>query len=70
MLSENTNKIAIIGSGFLGLTLALRLAETGAVCKCGQFFHKFSTEDAEEFDAECSSCGLEYEIKNLVVTEK
>ena len=30
MLSENTNKIAIIGSGFLGLTLALRLAESGA----------------------------------------
>jgi protoporphyrinogen oxidase len=30
MSSENKNKIAIIGSGFLGLTLALRLAETDA----------------------------------------
>ena len=29
MKNENTNRIAIIGSGFLGLTLALRLAESG-----------------------------------------
>lgn len=29
MFSENKNKIAVIGSGFLGLTLALRLAEQG-----------------------------------------
>jgi protoporphyrinogen oxidase len=29
MLMQNKNKIAIIGSGFLGLTLALRLAEQG-----------------------------------------
>jgi protoporphyrinogen oxidase len=27
---KSHNKIAVIGSGFLGLTLALRLAETGA----------------------------------------
>jgi protoporphyrinogen oxidase len=29
LLAENSQKIAIIGSGFLGLTLALRLAEAG-----------------------------------------
>ena len=29
-MSTNLQKIAIVGSGFLGLTLALRLAETGA----------------------------------------
>lgn len=30
MLQENLKNVAIIGSGFLGLTLALRLSETGA----------------------------------------
>ena len=66
-MSQN---ITIIGSGFLGLTLALRLAETGAVYKCGQLFHKFLAEDTAEFEAKCSACGLEYEIRNLVVTKK
>ena len=29
-MRENKSEIAIVGSGFLGLTLALRLAESGA----------------------------------------
>ena len=28
-----SKNIAIVGSGFLGLTLALRLAQAGACCK-------------------------------------
>lgn len=42
----------------------------GAVCKCGQLFYKFSAEDAEEFEAKCSTCGLEYAINKLKVSEK
>jgi acetyltransferase-like isoleucine patch superfamily enzyme len=41
----------------------------GAVCKCGQLFHKFSAEDADEFEAKCSACGLEYKVSNRQISE-
>ncbi len=34
-MQENSKNIAIVGSDFLGLALALRVAETGAAGKCG-----------------------------------
>ena len=52
------------------LVLGSPARSIGAVCKCGQLFHKFSSEDAEEFEAKCSACGLEYAIKKLKVSEK
>jgi acetyltransferase-like isoleucine patch superfamily enzyme len=42
----------------------------GAVCKCGQLFHRFSAEDADEFAAKCPTCNLHYNILLKVVTEK
>jgi len=38
----------------------------GAVCKCGQLFHKFV--DGESGSFECI-CGLEYLIVDRIVTE-
>jgi len=52
------------------LVLGSPARSIGAVCKCGQLFHKFSAEDAEEFETKCSVCDLEYEIKKLKVSEK
>ncbi len=42
----------------------------GAVCKCGQLFHKFSVEDAREFEMKCPACNLEYVIKDSAIMEK
>jgi UDP-2-acetamido-3-amino-2,3-dideoxy-glucuronate N-acetyltransferase len=42
----------------------------GAICKCGQLFHKFSDADAVEFEAGCSACDLRYVIKDSLVEEK
>ena len=52
------------------LVLGSPARSVGVVCKCGQLFHRFSAEDAKEFDAQCSACGLKYEIKKLKVSEK
>ena len=38
----------------------------GAVCKCGQLFHRFDDSGKREF--ECV-CGLRYEIDNRIVKE-
>ena len=40
----------------------------GAVCKCGQLFHKFG-EEAEEKIVKCTACDLSYEIENEEVKE-
>jgi UDP-2-acetamido-3-amino-2,3-dideoxy-glucuronate N-acetyltransferase len=52
------------------LVLGAPARSVGAVCKCGQLFHKFSAEDAAQFEAACPACGLEYTIENLTVREK
>jgi acetyltransferase-like isoleucine patch superfamily enzyme len=41
----------------------------GAVCKCGQLFHKFSDSDPAEFEAGCTACDLRYNIANQAVSE-
>jgi acetyltransferase-like isoleucine patch superfamily enzyme len=48
------------------LVLGSPARSIGAVCKCGQLFHKFDVSDKREF--ECV-CGLRYEIENRNVTE-
>src|SRR6476661_8732535 len=48
------------------LVLGSPARSIGAVCKCGQLFHKFA--DGEQKDFECV-CGLQYEIKDRVVQE-
>jgi acetyltransferase-like isoleucine patch superfamily enzyme len=49
------------------LVLGLPARSIGAVCKCGQLFHKFG--DSTQQDFECV-CGLKYKIENQTVTEK
>jgi acetyltransferase-like isoleucine patch superfamily enzyme len=46
----------------------------GAVCKCGQLFHKFGPKEAEKDAAgrqtvKCTACDLSYEIDGQNVTE-
>lgn len=41
----------------------------GAVCKCGQLFHKFSDADPAEFEAGCPACDLRYVISGRQVAE-
>ena len=41
----------------------------GAVCKCGQLFHKFTGEDVVEFEAGCTACDLRYSFNNGQVSE-
>ena len=48
------------------LVLGSPARSLGAVCKCGQLFHKFDDSDKREF--ECV-CGLRYEIENRNVRE-
>ena len=52
------------------LVLGSPARSIGGVCKCGQLFHKFSAEDAKEFEAKCPACGLEYEINNSMIKGK
>ncbi len=51
------------------LVLGSPARSIGAVCKCGQLFHKFSAEDAAGFKASCPACGSKYEIKERMVRE-
>ncbi|MDQ4122895.1 MAG: N-acetyltransferase [Acidobacteriota bacterium] len=48
------------------LVLGSPARSIGAVCKCGQLFHKF--DDSIQTEFECV-CGLRYEIENQIVTE-
>jgi serine acetyltransferase len=48
------------------LVLGSPARSVGAVCKCGQLFHKF--DDSEQKEFECS-CGLRYAIENRNVKE-
>lgn len=48
------------------LVLGSPARSIGAVCKCGQLFHRFDDSDKREF--ECV-CGLRYEIENRNVRE-
>jgi acetyltransferase-like isoleucine patch superfamily enzyme len=41
----------------------------GAVCKCGQLFHKFSDNDPENLTRSCTACDLSYTIENKIVKE-
>lgn len=49
------------------LVLGSPARSVGAVCKCGLLFHKFADGDNDSFACEC---GLEYDIRDRVVTEK
>ena len=49
------------------LVLGSPARSIGAICKCGQLFHKFAEGDS--VSVECS-CGLAYEVADRVVTEK
>ncbi|HEV7644402.1 MAG TPA: acyltransferase [Pyrinomonadaceae bacterium] len=40
----------------------------GAVCKCGQLFHKFGEEIGKQ-TVKCTACDLSYEIENKKVKE-
>lgn len=40
----------------------------GAVCKCGQLFHKFG-EDTEKQIVKCTACDLSYEVEGQKVKE-
>ncbi len=40
----------------------------GAVCKCGQLFHKFG-EDTEKQNVKCTACDLSYEVEGQKVRE-
>lgn len=51
------------------LVLGSPARSVGAVCKCGQLFHRFSAKDAEDFEVKCITCNLEYAIRNSVVKE-
>ena len=48
------------------LVLGSPARSIGAVCKCGQLFHKFADADTGIFSCEC---GLTYEIAAQNVTE-
>ena len=48
------------------LVLGSPARSVGAVCKCGQLFHKFCDSPQKEF--ECA-CGLRYEIEDRNVKE-
>jgi acetyltransferase-like isoleucine patch superfamily enzyme len=48
------------------LVLGSPARSIGAVCKCGQLFHRFDDSEKKEF--ECA-CGLQYEIENRNVKE-
>ena len=52
------------------LVLGSPARSIGAVCKCGQLFHKFSAEDAVEFEAGCTACDFKYVITDGQVKEK
>jgi UDP-2-acetamido-3-amino-2,3-dideoxy-glucuronate N-acetyltransferase len=52
------------------LVLGSPARSIGAVCKCGQLFHKFAEEAAREFEISCTHCGLEYEVYNSEIKEK
>jgi serine acetyltransferase len=49
------------------LVLGSPARSVGAVCKCGQLFHRF-VEDVEMKEFACG-CGLKYKIENLTVEE-
>jgi UDP-2-acetamido-3-amino-2,3-dideoxy-glucuronate N-acetyltransferase len=41
----------------------------GCVCRCGQLLMRFPETPTLESDLTCSACGLEYRVKDRVVTE-
>lgn len=49
------------------LVLGSPARSIGAVCKCGQLFHRFADADTGTFS--CGACGSEYEIAAQNVTE-
>lgn len=41
----------------------------GAVCKCGQLFHKFADSETKKTIVECHTCGLKYFVTGMTVSE-
>ena len=48
------------------LVLGSPARSVGAVCKCGQLFHRFDDSEQKEFDC---VCGLRYRMNGKVITE-
>ena len=50
------------------LVLGSPARSIGAVCKCGQLFHKFEEDEIQKI-IQCPACGLSYKIENRKVSE-
>jgi UDP-2-acetamido-3-amino-2,3-dideoxy-glucuronate N-acetyltransferase len=51
------------------LALGHPARSVGCVCRCGQVLMRFPESPTFETDQACSACGLQYHIKNQIVTE-
>jgi UDP-2-acetamido-3-amino-2,3-dideoxy-glucuronate N-acetyltransferase len=70
-------RFAMVGMGTLvtksvpdfHLALGHPARSVGCVCRCGQVLMRFPESPTFETDQTCSACGLQYHIKNQIVTE-
>ncbi len=70
-------RFAMVGMGTLvtksvpdfHLALGHPARSVGCVCRCGQILMRFPESPTFETDQTCSACGLQYHIKNQIVTE-
>ena len=70
-------RFAMVGMGALvtqsvadfHLALGHPARSVGCVCRCGQLLMRFPESPTFEVEQICSACGLQYHIKNQVVTE-
>jgi UDP-2-acetamido-3-amino-2,3-dideoxy-glucuronate N-acetyltransferase len=70
-------RFAMVGMGALvtksvpdfHLALGHPARSVGCVCRCGQVLMRFPESPTFETDQICSACGLQYHIKNQIVTE-
>jgi acetyltransferase-like isoleucine patch superfamily enzyme len=52
------------------LVLGSPARSIGAVCRCGQLFHKFADGDDTIEDVSCPACGAWYDVNEQIVSEK
>ncbi|NJM76653.1 MAG: N-acetyltransferase [Acaryochloridaceae cyanobacterium RU_4_10] len=70
-------RFAMVGMGSLAtksipdfhLAIGHPARSVGCVCRCGQLLMRFPETPTFESELTCSACGLEYRIKDRVVTE-
>jgi UDP-2-acetamido-3-amino-2,3-dideoxy-glucuronate N-acetyltransferase len=70
-------RFAMVGMGTLvtksvpdfHLALGHPARSVGCVCRCGQVLMRFPENPTFETDQACSACGLQYHVKNQIVTE-